>query len=484
MTRRTQFRLLVVLTLAWLAWAGWSMLDDAEPFTLRVLDDVGEPVANATVAAEGSQLGLTGRDGLVEVDPTGGLVEISAPGHLSATFTITPPDDGVFEAVLKARVLRGRVVDGEGQPVSRALVTAGDGQGRSDDQGRFLVRGAEPGHVSVRRPGWKEVRFDWSGGPGEQEVVVEPLIVKAVHITGEAAEERLDSFVEMAAGSEVNALMVDLKDESGQVLYRSAVPTVAEVGADAGLYDLSEVVEAADRERLYLIGRLVTFQDPVAARAEPDMSVWDATTGAPFESNDQYFLDPTDPRAGDYALALAQEACEMGVDEIQFDYVRFPDARPESVQFDEGVTSDVRGEAIRGFLLEAMDVLHPMGCAVAVDVFGFVTTAKDDGGIGQRWEDITSVADVVSPMIYPSHYDPGWYGLEAPGERPGRVVEGALADAMERRSGRVVVRPWLQDFGYGPEKVREQIEVAESYGLGWMLWNATSDVTTAALEEG
>jgi hypothetical protein len=242
------------------------------------------------------------------------------------------------------------------------------------------------------------------------------------------------------------------------------------------------VADAAEREDLYLIGRLVTFQDPLAARAKSEMSVWDMSNGTPFSSRGQYFLDPTDPDSRAYALDLAEEACDLGVDEVQFDYVRFPDARPESVQFDRGVTEEVRSEAIRGFLLEALDRLHPLGCAVAVDVFGFVTTAADDGGIGQRWEDITSVADVISPMIYPSHYDPGWYGLESPNEHPARVVEAALSDAMERRAGRVVVRPWLQDFGYDARQVRDQVEVAESYGLGWMLWNATSDVTVGAIE--
>src|SRR5690606_8495894 len=219
------------------------------------------------------------------------------------------------------------------------------------------------------------------------------------------------------------------------------------------MYDLGEVVAAADERDLYVVGRLVAFQDPVVARALPDLAVWDEATDAPFTSRGQYFLDPTDADARAYALDLAVEACEMGVDEIQFDYVRFPDARPESVRFDEGVSLDIRAEAIRTFLGEALDVLHPRGCAVAVDVFGFVTTALDDGGIGQRWEDITAMADVVSPMIYPSHYDSGWYGLDAPNESPDVVVRRALADGLERLSEQVIVRPWLQDFGYTTEDV-------------------------------
>ncbi len=469
------------ITLAWLAWAGWSLVDRPEPFTLRVVDDVGSPVENAVVASEGRQLGLTGPDGLLDVDPPGSLIAISAPGHVGATFTLTAPDGGVFDAVLKARVLRGRVVNPDGKPVADATVDAGSNQTRTGADGRFVVRGAEPGPVTATRPAWEPTTIDWSGGPGEIDVELSPVMVKAVHISGEAIEQRFDEFVTMVDETELNALMVDLKDETGQVMYRSDVPTVAEVGAGAGRYDLEEVVTVAHERDLYVIGRLVAFQDPIAALARPEMSVWDEATGAPFTSGGQYFLDPTDPDARAYALDLADEACSMGVDEIQFDYIRFPDARPETVTFDAGITIDIRAETIRGFLVEAVALLHPQECAVAVDVFGFVTTVADDGGIGQNWEDITSVVDVASPMLYPSHYDTGWYGLEVPNQHPREVVEQALSDAMRRLNRQVVVRPWLQDFGYTPAQVRAQVEVAEEYGLGWMLWNAQSEVTTDAL---
>jgi hypothetical protein len=124
-----------------------------------------------------------------------------------------------------------------------------------------------------------------------------------------------------------------------------------------------------------------------------------------------------------------------------------------------------------------------MGCAVGADVFGFITApGVDDGGIGQRWEDMTSIVDVASPMVYPSHYDTGWYEFEEPNDHPGPMVTNALEDGMTRLPRNVVVRPWLQDFSYTPEQVRDQIEAAEEFGLGWMLWNSTSDVTVDALE--
>lgn len=482
MSRRTQFRVLILITLAWTAWALMSLASGSTPFTLRVVDDRGDPVDNAVVATDGRQLGLTGPDGRVEIESTGEPIEISAPGHVSAVISSPQPDDGQLNAVLKARVLTGNVVDGSGRPVRGASVATGLGAGVTRDDGTFSVRRAEPGEVTVSRPAWESVTFEWRGGPGDHQVVIEPAVIKAVHISGEAAERRLDEFVAMAETTELNALMIDVKDETGSIFYESKVPLAAQLGALDPMFDLESVAAMARSRGLYVIARLVAFQDPVAARAAPEMAVWDEATNAPFESRGQYFLDPTDPQARAYALDLAVEVCSMGVDEVQFDYIRFPDARPDSVVFDGGVTEDVRRTTVRGFLAEAMSLLRPRGCAVAADVFGFVTTVPDDGGIGQNWADVASVVDVVSPMIYPSHYTQGWFGYESPPDHPGPVVEQALADGLGRLSHQVVVRPWLQDFGYDDNEVRSQIDVAETYGLGWMLWNATSRVTVDALD--
>lgn len=486
-TRRTQFRLLVALTIVWVAWAGWSLLGQATPYTLRVLDDLGMPVASAVVDIGGSQAGSTDGDGLVEMDwsRSSNILEVSAPGHVSQMLTIGERPEGVVDVVLKARVLRGRVIDKDEMPLASALVTAGPATGVTDAEGSFIVRGAEPGHVSVTRPAWVATSFEWDGGPGESLVEMSPFTARAVHITGEAVAADLDRFVEMAQTSELNALMIDLKDESGFIWYQSENPTALEVSAVRGAYDLAVVAERADSADLYLIGRLVVFNDPIVALARPQMAVWDSATNAPLETSSQRFLDPTDPDTRAYALALAVEACRLGVDEIQFDYVRFPDKRPESSQFDGGSpTPELRRATITSFLVEAVELLHPMGCAVAADVFGFVTAPSiefPDGGIGQNWEDVANLVDVVSPMVYPSHYDPDAYGFENPSDHPGPMVDNALRDGVERLTGNVIVRPWLQDFSYTESQVRAQIDVVESYGLGWMLWNGASEVTTGAL---
>lgn len=483
MSRRTQFRMLVALTIVWAGWTAWSLVGQASPYTLRIIDDAGVPITSAVVDIGGRQIGTTGAEGKVSMEwnRSSRVLEVSAPGHVARVVTLDESPGDVFDVVLNARVLRGQVLDAAGSPVESARVTAGNASAVTDDSGRFDLRGAEPGEVLVERPAWVSATFTWDGGASDAAVTIEPFAARAVHISGEMVGSEYDSFLEMAGSTELNAVMIDLKDESGFVWYDSQDPTAIEVGAVLPAFNLADVVKRSHDLDLYVIGRLVIFQDPVAAKAKPTMAVWDSELEAPYSANGQYFLDPTDPDARSYALSLATEACQSGIDEIQFDYVRFPDARSESAQFDGGVTLDVRTATITGFLKDAVAVLHPMGCAVAADIFGFLTAAQDDGGIGQRWEDLTEVVDVASPMIYPSHYGAGWYGYDNPNEYPADMVRRALEDGMERLPRNVVVRPWLQDFGYSSESVRAQIDSTETFGLGWMLWNAKSEVTTSAL---
>lgn len=474
----------MALTIVWAAWAVWSMLGQATPYTLRVIDDAGVPITAAIVDIEGDQAGTTDAEGLIDMEwnRSSRVLEVSAPGHIPRMVTLDESPGETFDVVLNARVLRGRVVDEEGIGVESAQIVSGEATVTTDAEGHFQLRGAEPGPVTVFRPAWVETEFIWDGTAGENVIPIEHFVARAVHISGEAVSSEFDAFIDMAMSTELNAVMIDLKDESGHIWYDSANPTAIEAGAVSPVYDLGSVVTQAHDNDLYVIGRLVIFQDPVAAQSIPDMAVWDDATQAPLNSNGQYFLDPTDPKARDYALGLAVEACAAGVDEIQFDYVRFPDYRPESSQFDGGVSQEVRVSTVTGFLLDAVDTLHPMGCAVAADIFGFVTTTTDDGGIGQQWEEVTAAVDVASPMLYPSHYGTGWFGYENPNDFPADVVRRALEDAMERMSRNIVIRPWLQDFGYSSESVRSQIESAESFDLGWMLWNAASNVTVEALE--
>lgn len=383
-------------------------------------------------------------------------------------------------AIEDAGTLRIVVQTNSAGPLPSARVTLNGVALTASEDGAFVATG--PGAVRVEAPAYLPAMYTWEGAPGRLTVTLAPRPVFALHVTGDAAANRWSSMLAIAAHSAVNALVIDLKDESGRVFSLTPSGVAATVGASTPLFDLSARAEAAHDAGLYVIVRVVAFQDPIAARAETSWAVWNTATAGPYNKGGQWFLDPWDPDAREYALSLAEDACAMGVDEVQFDYVRFPDGYPTTARFDGPTTETGRKEAITGFLAEAAARLHPAGCAVAADIFGFITSTSGDGGIGQQLEELAQVADVLSPMLYPSHYSTGWFGFSDPNAHPYEVVTRALADGQARIDGApAVLRPWIQDFYYSTSQVNAEIRAADDRGVGWMLWNALSSFTEAAL---
>ena len=453
--------------------------------TVRVNDDLGEPVAQARTVS-GENRGMTDEAGLVRVRWEGVpiAVLIEAEGFFPGALAVASFQDDPVEFNLRPVVLRGAVVDRYGFGLPAASVTLGDTEVVTNRSGRFEISRASAGTIEVSRPGWHDKSMVWDGDLLVQEIEMAPKVIRGLHVAYSVFENESQwpEILALADETVVNALVIDLKDESGRVLYRTGVTLAHDVGAVYDIIDIRSVLADMERRDIYKIARLVTFQDPVAARVEVDMAAFDTATGGPFRKSYQYFLDPTDRQARGYALDLAEEICVAGFDEIQFDYVRFPDGYPDSVRFDLGDSADVRSEAITGFLREATARLHPHGCLVAADIFGFITSVEDDGGIGQNFKSLSSTIDVISPMVYPSHYSRGWFGFDKPNDHPGPVVAGALDAGISRLAGPAVIRPWLQDFYYNASQVRAQIQAAEERDQGWMLWNARSRFQVGALE--
>lgn len=453
--------------------------------TVRVTNDLGDPIAGAEVIA-GAGEQVTDEQGQAGLEWEGRdiSVQVKAPGFFPSGLAVKEFQEEPYELKLRPVLLRGAVLDRAGNGLGGATVTLNDQQASTDGNGRFEVVGATQGLLTASRPGWHDAQLDWDGESLVTEMVMQPRIVRALHIAADIPGDagRWAEMLDVAATTVVNSFVVDVKNESGRIYYDSQVELARTVGAVTPLFDLETVTAAMDAAELYKIARIVTFQDPVAARAAPDLAVFNTATNGPFNKRGQYFLDPTDEQARAYALDLAVEVCGAGFDEIQFDYVRFPDGYPSTAVFDEGSSEEVRVDAIASFLNEAGGLLHPMGCAVAADIFGFITSVNNDGGIGQQFTRLSSTADVLSPMVYPSHYSSGWFGYNDPNSHPGPVVASALDDGMVRLEGPAIVRPWLQDFYYNASQVRAQIEAAETRSLGWMLWNAHSRFQWAALD--
>lgn len=372
-------------------------------------------------------------------------------------------------------------------PTGHELATATatiDGRDVPGTAGRFVID--RPGFVRVTAPAYETVGFRWDGRPGRLLVELVPRRIQAIRAGADRAGDPAAwrATLDLADASAANALVLDLKDESGFVFSQTPSGRGVDTGAQLDAYDLAALTAEAHERGLYVIVRIVAFQDPVAGAAMPDWAAWDANRERPFRKGTQVFLDPWDAEARRYVLDLAVDACALGADEVQFDYVRFPDGFGSAVRFDGPSNADGRREAIATFLEDARGRLGPQGCATAAAIFGFITSTPGEGGIGQHLETVAQRVDVVSPMIYPSHYGEGWFGFADPNAHPYDVVWRALADGQPRLAdSTVVVRPWLQSFFYTSRQIQAEREAAADRDVGWMLWNVRSSYSADSLGE-
>jgi hypothetical protein len=311
-----------------------------------------------------------------------------------------------------------------------------------------------------------------------------PVEIRGVHVTGPLASlpGRLESYMAWRRYG-LNTIELDVKDESGEVGFVPAgVPLASKVGAARSFYDPRKVARLAHENDLYLIGRVVTFQDPMLARARPDLairrpdgSVWTTHGGLGW-------VNPYDRRVWNYAVSIAAAAARAGFDEIMFDYVRFPSDGDISAATYPGKTSQPRGKLIADFVAYATERLKPLGVRVSTALFGLAATR--DLGIGQVPRLISSHVDAVYAMSYPALYTDGELGLPSPSSAPGETVFRTLGHYRKQMRGRnAQLVTWVQDFGgYGPVQVQAQIDAARLQGTkGFLLWNAEGLYTKRAL---
>lgn len=309
------------------------------------------------------------------------------------------------------------------------------------------------------------------------------------------SRRRMAALIDLAERTEINTFVIDIKDASGYVSHPSKVPLAQETGAteDIRIPSMAWLLGQLEEAGIYPVARIVIVKDPVLAAARPELAVQDTAGGVWTDNNGVVWLNPFNEAVWEYHVDLAREVAEMGFPEIQWDYVRFPDAPASALgrAHFPGRNGQPRTEAIREFLAYSRDALADLEVDVTADVFGVTTSATRDVGIGQVWESFIDVVDVALPMVYPSHYWKGSYGFEEPNAYPYEIVRKALRDALERSAaleGAGATRPWLQDFTLGPPRyeapeVRAQIQAAHDLGImEWVLWNPSSRYTEDALE--
>ena len=272
----------------------------------------------------------------------------------------------------------------------------------------------------------------------------------------------------------VNTLVIDVKTDHGHLMYDSNVQESYEINNERVKFNKESLKDLKNNHNIYLIGRVVAFQDPLFAKTYEESAVFDSKTNSIFSKNGQYFLDPSDQKSRNYVLNVAIEACGLGFDEIQFDYIRYPDTSHSNLAYKEESTFNNRTRNINSFLDEATETLHGEGCLVSADIFGYVLQTKSDNGIGQHLESIVQSVDFISPMVYPSHYSNGSFGYQYPNKYPYEVVSAALNDGLSRGVDIKQLRPYLQGFWHTTDDVRLNIKAAEDMGLDWIIWNNSS----------
>jgi hypothetical protein len=290
----------------------------------------------------------------------------------------------------------------------------------------------------------------------------------------------------------INTVVIDIKEYEGEV-YIPGVGMAEKAGAYVpAIPDIAAWIVDLKSRRIYTVARIVVYKDNIMPRKNPSLAVKNPQGNLWYDRNKVTWLDPYNPEAGRYNLLIALQAARLGFDEVQFDYIRFPtDGSLSQMRFAKPYDKTAAPQALVEFLRQARQLLHPLGIKISVDVFGLTTAVNTGMGIGQLLVPMAQQVDFICPMVYPSHYAKGEYGIPNPNDQPYRIIHLAMHDALKALgpSGSSKLRPYYQDFSlpgrgihYGKKEVRAQMQAGADLGLpSWTLWNARCSYTLDAL---
>lgn len=338
--------------------------------------------------------------------------------------------------------------------------------------------------------------------------VATPKPMRAIYMSAciAGSKKLRENLVAIADTTEVNSIVIDIKDYSGRISFQSDNPLLKPVISETcRADDMKEFIGLLHSKNIYVIGRITVFQDPYMTKMYPDRAVHTKSDGGVWKDfKGLSFIDVGSKEHWDYIVALAKESYRIGFDELNFDYIRYPsdgNMKDTAYKLEPG---EVKSEKLRQFFQYLHDQLKPTGVMMSADLFGMTTTNTDDLNIGQVLENALPNFDFVDPMVYPSHYPPNFHGYPDPNKNPygvvyfsmstavnrARALDEALASSTPGYVGNSVekLRPWLQDFQYGgtygvPE-IRAQIKATYDSGLdSWLLWNPANKYNLGALDK-
>lgn len=322
------------------------------------------------------------------------------------------------------------------------------------------------------------------------------IVVKGIYVSANsiASTKSLDRLIELTKKSEINAFVIDVKDDDGHLLWKMPdIMAKYNLTSDKNnrIKDIESLMKKLKENNIYTIARIVSFKDPTYAKAKPDRTVLDNRSNKPFTNADGLiWVSAHDRELWNYNIAVSKEAAKVGFNEIQFDYVRFPASNGGKLDKHlnyRNPKGESKPEAIQKYLKLAHKELAPLEVYIGADVYGQVGSSPNDMDLGQHWESISNVVDYISPMVYPSHYANGVYGASVPDAQPYKTVYGSTRDSLNRNYNietPAIIRTWIQDFSapwvkghikYGVKEVKEQIKALNDLGIhDYILWNAAN----------
>lgn len=331
--------------------------------------------------------------------------------------------------------------------------------------------------------------------------------VKGIFVTGHSAGgERLQTLTDLVNDTELNSMVIDIKDDYGDMVLDLDSDHEYIEQFTQSVFDAEDLMAHLEEHDIYPIARVVVFKDSRLANERPDLSFTNPDGSVWANNRGESFVNPYEREVWEYNVEVAKEAAKLGFKDIQFDYVRFPEGfetRDEELSYSRGDYEESeldnagqRVDAVTEFVAYAREELQPYGVDVSVDIFGYAATREETPGIGQNFSRISENVDVISSMIYPSHWGPGSLGIERPDLEPYQVVanymelENEILDNLGDDAP--ISRPWIQDFTaaylgagwympYGAEEVSEQVRALNEAGVNeFLLWNAGNTYSEGA----
>ena len=322
-----------------------------------------------------------------------------------------------------------------------------------------------------------------------------PSKVRALYMSGWVAgsDKMRESLVKLVDDTELNAVVIDVKDSTGRLSFPLDDPTIINIGSALNkVRNIKKVVAEMHTKNIYVIGRISVFQDPYLTGQKPEWAIKKISDGTIWKDRKGLsFLDPTNKKVHEYIRAIALSAYKVGFDEINLDYIRYPsDGNIKDINYNL-IAGKKRADNLEAFFKYiSTEIKKTDNIPLSGDVFGLTTEAADDMGIGQVWEKALPYFDYLCPMVYPSHYPSGYAGYKKPAQYPYEVIDRALKSAVVKsktiNQEIKKIRPWLQDFDLGATYTKEMInkEMKAVYDNGlssWLLWDPANKYTPSAL---